>query len=66
MKRVESVKIVEISNELEHQLMDHFNDMSVQEWASLPVELKFPAPKHIYQMKVEKDLTWRDLEENYK
>ncbi len=66
MKRVESVKIVEISNELEHQLMDQFNDMSVQEWASLPVELKFPAPKHIYQMKVEKHLTWRDLEQNCK
>jgi hypothetical protein len=52
MKRVESIKMVEISNEEEHQLVDHFNDMSVQEWACLPIELKFPAPKHIYQMKI--------------
>lgn len=66
MKRVESIKTVVITNKLEHELMDHFNDMSLEQWASLPVELKFPAPKHIYQMKVENHLTWKDLEENYK
>ncbi|TLP39434.1 hypothetical protein [Arcobacter arenosus] len=66
MKRVESIKMVKISNEEEHQLVDHFNDMSVQEWACLPIELKFPAPKHIYQMKIEKHLTWKDLEQNFK
>ncbi len=66
MKRIELTKTVEITNELEHEIMDHFNDMSVHEWACLPVELKFPAPKHIYQMKVEKHLTWRDLEQSYK
>lgn len=50
----------------EHELRLHFNDIDVTSWINLPIELKYPAPKHINNQKIKSGLSWVDFENQSK
>lgn len=50
---------------LERDLRDYFNNIDVQNWVKLPIDLKYPAPDHIKKLKIKSGLSWLDFEKNY-